>query len=198
MAAARSLKPMALSRSTTRRQLQLSIEAASWIGTISPEGNLAYQEEESRGVWQLGNAVFMRNWPYAYALGEWRRLCRCRASSTWLRSRLATAKAPVLPQRWAAGTYAVSKYSPDPDEAIKLALFLTSPEVQKERAIKQTNLPTLVALYDDADIAGRFAIHGQLEGNLPERRAAPVRADQDQVQRGLLAVLERRAQHPVG
>ncbi len=36
-------------------------QAKSWVGTISPAGVLAYQEEEARGVWQAGNAILMRN-----------------------------------------------------------------------------------------------------------------------------------------
>ncbi|QQR37387.1 ABC transporter substrate-binding protein [Devosia oryziradicis] len=125
--------------------------AATWIGTISPEGNLAYQEEESRGVWQLGNSVFMRNWPYAYALGN--------GDDSAVKGKFDVAPLPAGDGEGAGSAatlggwnVAVSKYSPDPEEAIKLALFLSSPEVQKERAINQSNLPTIPSLYEDADV----------------------------------------------
>ncbi len=44
--------------------------AAGFVGTVSPRGVLNYTEEETRGVFQSGHALFMRNWPYAWALGE--------------------------------------------------------------------------------------------------------------------------------
>jgi trehalose/maltose transport system substrate-binding protein len=157
--------------------------AAGWIGTISPEGNLAYQEEESRGVWQLGNAVFHRNWPYAYSLGN--------GDDSAVKGLFDVAPLPKGdgPDARSAATLggwnvAVSKYSPDPEAAIELALFLSSAEVQKERAINQSNLPTIEALYDDADVAAAQPIipnWKEIFQNAVPRPSAPTKVKYNEV-----------------
>jgi trehalose/maltose transport system substrate-binding protein len=125
--------------------------AKGWVGTISPSGVLAYQEEESRGVWQTGNAVFMRNWPYAYSLGN--------GADSAVKGKFDVTTLPVAaegdqPSSTLGGwNLAVSKYSKSPDAAVALVKFLTSKASQKQRAIELSNLPTLQALYDDKDVA---------------------------------------------
>ncbi|AGS26382.1 trehalose/maltose ABC transporter substrate-binding protein (plasmid) [Rhizobium etli] len=125
--------------------------AKGWIGTISPPGVLAYQEEESRGVWQTGNAVFMRNWPYAYSLGN--------GADSAVKGKFDVMTLPVAaagdkPSSTLGGwNLAVSKYSEKQEAAIALVKFLASKDVQKARAIELSNLPTLTDLYDDKDVA---------------------------------------------
>ncbi|MDO3433820.1 ABC transporter substrate-binding protein [Rhizobium sp. CBN3] len=125
--------------------------AKGWIGTISPPGVLAYQEEESRGVWQTGNAVFMRNWPYAYSLGN--------GADSAVKGKFDVMTLPVAaagdkPSSTLGGwNLAVSKYSEKQEAAIALVKFLASEDVQKARAIELSNLPTLTDLYDDKDVA---------------------------------------------
>jgi trehalose/maltose transport system substrate-binding protein len=123
--------------------------AKGWVGTISPEGVTTYQEEDARKVFQAGNAAFMRNWPYAYVLGQG----GTRGDQeTSIKDKFS---ATVLPGGAAAlggWQLGVSQYSKNVDLATKLAIWLTSPEVQKERAIKLSNLPTMPELYKDADV----------------------------------------------
>lgn len=154
-----------------------------WVGTISPAGVLAYQEEESRGVWQLGNAVFMRNWPYAYQLGN--------GDDSAVKGKFDVVPLPMGEGEGARSAatlggwnVAVSKYSKAPEEAIKLALFLSSTEVQKERAIKQSNLPTIVSLYDDADVAAAQPIipnWKEVFQNAVPRPSAPTKVKYNEV-----------------
>jgi len=124
--------------------------AKSWVGTISPLTVTDYGEEEARNIWQAGNAAFMRNWPYAYVLGQ-------------------DPKSPIsgkfditiLPKGGADGKNAaclggwqlmVSAYSQVPDVAADLVRYLTSTEMQKKHAIDLSLLPTRPALYSDPDV----------------------------------------------
>ncbi len=124
--------------------------AASWVGTISPEGVLAYQEEEARGLWQTGNAVFMRNWPYAYLLGN--------GDDSSVKGLYDVAPLPsggtndTSAATLGGWNVAVSRYSENQDVAISLALYLASAEAQEQRAINEGNLPTLPALYEDPEV----------------------------------------------
>lgn len=148
--------------------------ATGWVGTISPPGVLAYQEEEARGVWQTGNAVFMRNWPYAYGLGN--------GDDSAVKGKFGVTTLPVGKEGdGSAATLggwnvAVSKYSTKQEAAISLAMYLAGPEAQKQRAINESNLPTIVALYDDADIAAAQPIIPQWKDvflNAVPRPSAP-------------------------
>ena len=127
--------------------------AKGWIGTISPKGVLAYQEEESRGVWQTGKSVFMRNWPYAYSLGS--------KDDSAVKGKFDVVPLPAGGEGGGSAAtlggwnLAVSKYSKHQPEAIKAIMYLASAKIQKANAIEQTHLPTVVSVYDDADVKAK-------------------------------------------
>ncbi|MCX5495904.1 ABC transporter substrate-binding protein [Kaistia dalseonensis] len=158
-------------------------EAKSWVNTISPPGVLAYQEEEARGVWQTGNAVFMRNWPYAYSLGE--------GADSAIKGKFDVAPLPAGTgdKARSAATLggwnlAVSKYSKNQKEAIDLVKFLTSKEMQKKQAIEASNLPTIIDLYDDAEIAKAVPIIPRWKDvflNAVPRPSAPTKVKYNEV-----------------
>ncbi|WP_445503877.1 ABC transporter substrate-binding protein [Microvirga sp. G4-2] len=145
--------------------------AAGWVGTITPEGVLNYTEEESRGVFQAGNAAFMRNWPYAWALAQ--------GADSTIKDKVGIAP---LPKGGADGRHAgtlggqllaVSKYSKNADVAIDLVMYLTGQEEQKRRAVQGSFNPTIVSLYGDADIAKANPFIGDLEDVFSNAVARP-------------------------
>ena len=125
--------------------------AASWIGSISPKGITTYSEEEARNIFQSGNAAFMRNWPYAWALGQ--------SADSKVKGKIGVAALPsggagnaATLGGWNLG---VSKYSKNQAAAIDLVRYLSGPAEQKIRAIEGGYNPTLPALYKDKDILAK-------------------------------------------
>jgi trehalose/maltose transport system substrate-binding protein len=148
--------------------------ASSWVRTISPEGVLNYAEEEARGAFQSGNAVFMRNWPYAWALSQ--------GVGSPVKGKVGVAP---LPRGGAGGKrtgtlggwqWAVSRYSRCTREAVDLATYLASPEEQKRAALEASFNPTIPALYRDPDILARNPFVGDLLSVFTSAVARPSRA----------------------
>jgi trehalose/maltose transport system substrate-binding protein len=157
---------------TVNNQAAIDIvnQAAGWVGTISPEGVTAYGEEDARGVWQAGNAAFMRNWPYAYSLGndaDGQDDVAGNADDSPIAGLFDVSPLPGVTPGQSAATLggwqlAVSAYSEHPEEAAKLAFFMASEAEQKRRAVTYSLNPTIQPLYEDAEVLEASPFFGSL------------------------------------
>jgi trehalose/maltose transport system substrate-binding protein len=123
--------------------------AKGWVGTISPDGVIGFQEEDARNIWQAGNAAFMRNWPYAYGLGN--------DEGSAVAGKFAVSALPAGEGGTPAATLggwqlAVSKYSANAAVAADVALFATSEDIQLQTALEQSLLPTRPAVYERSEL----------------------------------------------
>jgi trehalose/maltose transport system substrate-binding protein len=147
--------------------------AATLIGKVAPQGVLNYSEEEARGIFQSGNAVFMRNWPYAWTLSQ--------APDSPVKDKVGVI---ALPKGGADGKntatlggweLAVSKYSNNADAAADLVRYLTSEQEQKRRAIVASYNPTIESLYADQEVLTAVPFFGTLDESFVNAVARPSR-----------------------
>ena len=126
---------------------------ASWIGTISPKGVLAYQEEEARAVFQNGDAVFMRNWPYAYLLSQ--------DDSSPVKGKVGMMLLPSGGEggRHAAALggwqWAVSAYTKAPEASIALVRMLSDAQTQKQNFLQMGVSPSRLDVYEDPEVKAK-------------------------------------------
>jgi multiple sugar transport system substrate-binding protein len=135
-----------------------AIEAVTFLQSmikqkISPPGVTTYQEDESRRLFQSGDAVFLRNWPYVWA----------------------EANKPGIPMRGKIGLkpmlHAVGKRSGasqgglgigmsatthHPAEAWRAIQFLTSVESQRQYVLNTGVLPSRRALFTDPQLVKKY------------------------------------------
>jgi trehalose/maltose transport system substrate-binding protein len=117
------------------------------IGNITPRDVTTYQEGEAHTAFVEGNAAFMRNWPYAYSIGQ-------DPKSSKIVGKFSVTVLPHNPGGTSVGTVGgwqlgVNKYSKRVDASIEFVRYMTSAPVQKFNAITNTNVPTIPSVAKD-------------------------------------------------
>lgn len=117
---------------------------------ISPEGVTTYMEEDARRIFQAGNAVFMRNWPYAWSLAN--------SDDSPIKGKVGVVPLPKGPGPdgkhaatlggWNLGINIFSS-SKEKEAAKKLIKFLTSHEQQLYKAVNAGQNPTRKDVYNE-------------------------------------------------
>src|SRR3954451_3664333 len=137
----------------------------------APKAVTTYMEEEARRTFESGKADFMRQWPYAYALGNMK--------GSKVAGKFAVAPLPGWEGGGKAGILGghnsvVSAYSKTPGGALKLVDYLTSEKRMTRNAVKFSKTPTLKASYADPAVKKALPFIDQLKAGVEQAKARPV------------------------
>ncbi|PMB49310.1 ABC transporter substrate-binding protein [Fischerella thermalis CCMEE 5205] len=126
---------------------------------ISPPGVTTYQEEETRRIFQSGQAVFLRSWPYVWPLAN--------EKDSPIRGKIA-----IKPMVSASGESSgaclggwglgISKTTKHPQEAWKAIQYFTSEAAQRRFIIQAGFVPSRRSLFTDPQIVATYPHYPQL------------------------------------
>ena len=153
------------------------------VDRVVPSSALTWQEEQVRFAFQNGEAAFMRNWPYAWALLQ-------DESRSRVARRFAVAPFPAgeggQPAAALGGAQlAINARSAHPMLSSELVAFLTAPDQMLERARLTAQLPPRRSLYDNTELVAALPmpleqVRPILEAAVP-RPATPVYSELSEV-----------------
>jgi trehalose/maltose transport system substrate-binding protein len=124
--------------------------AQGWVGKISPSGVTAFAEEDARNAFTSGQAAFMRNWPYVYALAN-------DPKNSKVVGNFGFSALPKGSNGQPTGCvggwqFAINGQSQVKDAAAAWVAYQTSDGFQKYRAINTTTPPPNDTTAKDADV----------------------------------------------
>lgn len=158
---------------------------------ISPAGVTTYQEEETRYLFQNGQAVFLRNWPYVFGL----------AAQSPIQGKFAAKPMVHAPGEqsgacqggWGLG---IAKTSQHPDAAWQFIEFLSSEETQRKFTLATGKVPSRKSLFKDTQIVAKYSHYPELlevvESSTLRPPIAQYAQASDILQRYLSAALTQR------
>lgn len=151
----------------------LNIAHSLIVEGVAPEQVTDFTEQESLDVFLAGDAVFMRNWPFAYGVLQ-------TADGAVDPEQVGIAPIPVAapgrPSYSCLGGWnlMINSSSNEQDAAWEFIRFATSPEAQKQRALQGGFLPTLRELYEDPEIITQVPVVALGRDAIADARTRPI------------------------
>jgi multiple sugar transport system substrate-binding protein len=161
-----------------------NVEALSLMGRlihvhgITPPGITTYEEEECRHIFQEGNALFCRNWPYQWTLAQ--------GEKSPVRGKIGIAPLPHHEGQKSYSTlggwgFGISRLTKNKDACKKFIRYVTGPEAQKKLHFKSGIVPARKSLFEDEEILKESPYYRQLFGILLGSRPRPVHPDYSRI-----------------
>jgi multiple sugar transport system substrate-binding protein len=135
------------------KALRFMADLIGMEGVSPPNTYTDMKEEEVRLLFQSGNALFERNWPYAWALHG--------ADDSEVKGKFGIAPLPHFEGHAGASTLggwhvAVSACSDRKTDAVRFVEFVTSRDVQKKLAMKLGWNPGRPDVYEDEELTAAY------------------------------------------
>jgi len=148
-------------------------EMVSWVGTISPTSITTFTEEPSRFAFQNGDAIFMRNWPYAYSLGN--DPSKSKVAGKFDIHTLPYGGSGTTGHSCTGGwNMAINAFSKNPDASWKFMQYMLGADAQKQLAILGSFTPSLQSVYNDSEVQQKQPLFTKLAPILQNTLPRPV------------------------
>ena len=153
--------------------VQALTEMVSWVGTISPTSITTFNEEACRQAFQNGDAIFMRNWPYAYSLGN--DAAKSKVAGKFDIVSLPYGGSGTVGHSTTGGwNMAINAFSKNPDASWSFMKYMLGPDAQKQLAIKGSFTPALQSVYSDPQVQSAQPLFQKLQPILQNTLPRPV------------------------
>ncbi|MGI8539222.1 MAG: ABC transporter substrate-binding protein [Rubrobacteraceae bacterium] len=158
-----------------------SDEAAAGLSTyrsmisdgITTNAMNTYKEEEAQAAFLRGDAVFMRNWSYVYALAGDPEQSDIGPGQVGVAA-LPTSEGGETASALGATNLYINATSENAEGAWAMIEYITAPEQQRMRAVEGARLPVLKSSYEDEALLSEVPVMALGEEALRSARPRPV------------------------
>lgn len=154
---------------TPQAQQGLDFLVKGFKDGMIPKEAITYQEEPARRAFEKGNLLFLRQWPYQWALSN--------KKGSKVAGKFDVAPLPGLngPGSPTLGGHdlAISQFAKNKATALDFIKYLTSEDTEKKNLLASSEAPTLASLYGDPELLQKFPYLPTLKASLLNAKPRP-------------------------